>query len=244
MNKSFVVPAAWPRAPLDFSRRADLPEVMDDDHLDPAIYAAVIADLAQVNTITLARPPTLAWLKRQTRGVQSFSVLDVGFGHGDMLRAIAAWARDSGKQVRLIGIDLNPRSAPVARAATDPALGIDYRTGRAEMLGFRPDFIVSSLVAHHMDDAELVGFIRWMQGAALRGWLINDLHRHPIAWAGFRALALLLRWHPIVAHDGALSVRRAFTRADWARLLDQAGVRARVRWHVPFRHTVASCETP
>jgi hypothetical protein len=95
-----------------------------------------------------------------------------------------------------------------------------------------------------MDDAELVGFIRWMQGAALRGWLINDLHRHPIAWAGFRALAALLRWHPIVAHDGALSVRRAFTRADWARLLDQAGVRARVRWHVPFRHTVASCETP
>jgi 2-polyprenyl-3-methyl-5-hydroxy-6-metoxy-1,4-benzoquinol methylase len=239
-----VVPAAWPRAPLDFSRRADLPEVMDDDHLDPAIYAAVIADLARVNSITLARPPTLAWLKRRTAAVHSFSVLDVGFGHGDMLRAIAAWATAAGKQARLIGIDLNPRSAPVARAATDPALGIEYRTGRAETLGFQPDFIISSLVAHHMDDAELVGFIRWMEGTARRGWLINDLHRHPLAWAGFRALAAVLRWHPIVAHDGALSVRRAFTRADWARLIDQAGVTAQLRWHVPFRHTVASCPKP
>lgn len=241
MNRPFVVPPAWPRAPLDFRRRADLPEIMDEERLDPAIYAAVIADLAQVNSITLARPPTLTWLKRQTAGLQRFSVLDVGFGHGDMLRAIAAWARANGKQARLVGIDLNPRSAPVARAATDPSLGIDYRTGRAEGIEFQPDFIISSLVAHHMHDVELVSFIRWMEGVSRRGWLINDLHRHPIAWAGFRALAAVLRWHPIVAHDGALSVRRAFTRADWTALLDRARVPAQVRWHVPFRWTVASC---
>ncbi|WP_439547184.1 methyltransferase domain-containing protein [Sandarakinorhabdus sp.] len=243
MNKPFVVPAAWPRAPLDFSRRADLPEVMDEAHLDPGIYAAVIADLARVNSITMARPPTLAWLKRQTAGLERFSVLDVGFGHGDMLRAIAAWAQSAGKQARLVGVDLNPRSAPVARAATAPALNIDYRTGPADGIEFQPDFIISSLVAHHMDDVELVGFIKWMEGVSRRGWLINDLHRHPIAWAGFRALAALLRWHPIVAHDGALSVRRAFTRAELRALLDRAGVQARVRWHVPFRYTVASCPT-
>lgn len=244
MSKSFVVPAAWPRAPLDFSRRADLPELMDEAHLDPAIYAAVIADLARVNTITLARPPTLAWLKRETAGLERFSVLDVGFGHGDMLRAIAGWAKSAGKQARLVGIDLNPRSAPVALAATDPALGIEWRTGRAETLEFQPDFIISSLVAHHMDDVELVGFIKWMEGVSRRGWLINDLHRHKLAWAGFRSLAALLRWHPIVAHDGALSVRRAFTRDDWARLLETARVQAQVRWHVPFRWTVASCPLP
>lgn len=237
----FVVPPAWPRAPLDFSRRADLPELMDEERLDPAIYAAVIADLARVNSITRARPPTLAWLKRQTADLERFSVLDVGFGHGDMLRAIAAWAQGAGKRVRLVGIDLNPRSAPVARAASDPALNIDYRTGAAEGIEFQPDFIISSLVAHHMHDVELASFIRWMEGVSRRGWLINDLHRHPIAWAGFRVLAAVLRWHPIVAHDGALSVRRAFTRADWALLLERARVQARVRWHVPFRWTVASC---
>lgn len=233
--------ASWPAEPLDFARRAGGPEIMDDDRLDAATYADVIEDLGRVNSITLARPPTINWLNKQTKSLDSFSVLDVGFGHGDMLRAIAGWARTAGKRVRLVGVDLNPRSAPAAQAATSPADGIQYVTGQAEDIDFKPDFIISSLVAHHMGDAELVNFIRWMQGAAARGWLINDLHRHPIAWAGFQALARIFGWHPIVAHDGALSVRRAFVRQDWVKLLKMAEITADVRWHIPFRWTVASC---
>jgi 2-polyprenyl-3-methyl-5-hydroxy-6-metoxy-1,4-benzoquinol methylase len=238
---SFEIPVDWPRAPLDFSRRADLPEIMDDASLDPAIYAHVITELARVNRVTRAQPPTLAWLKRRCQGRVAFQLLDVGFGHGDMLRAIARWARGNGVRAELAGIDLNPRSAPVAAAATDPALGVRYLTGRADSLESQPDFIISSLVAHHMADDELVAFLKWMNSAARVGWLINDLHRHWAAWIGFRALAAMLGWHPIVAHDGALSVRRAFTRADWVRLLAKAGVEAEVRWHLPFRWTVASC---
>ena len=239
--KSSAVPAEWPNARLDFSKRADLPEVMDADGLDPATYAAVIADLARVNTITLARWPTIAWLRRQLPSRVGFTLLDVGFGHGDMLRAIARWLQGRGLHAELAGIDLNPRSAPVAAAATDPALGITYHTGRAEALDWQPDFIISSLVAHHMRDDELVAFIQWMERTARVGWLINDLHRHWLAWAGFRTLAFVFRWHPIVAHDGALSVRRAFTRADWEALLTAAGVQAELRWHFPFRWTVESC---
>lgn len=220
---------------VDFARRAAEPERMDADDLAEATYAALIADLARVNTITLARPPTLAWLARATAGRDRFSLVDVGFGHGDMLRAVARWAGQAGKQAQLTGIDLNPRSAPVAAAASE-GLEIIWLTGDAAALAGQPDFIISSLVAHHMSDAELIGFIRWMDATAVRGWFINDLHRHWLAWAGFRLLAGLLRWHPIVRHDGALSVRRAFVRRDWDRLLAAAGVSgASVRWYVPFR---------
>ena len=237
---AFVIPADWPRAPLDFSRRANLPEIMDDDGLAPDVYADVIADLARVNRITRAQPPTIAWLKRQCKGRTAFRLLDVGFGHGDMLRTIAKWARAHGVQAELVGVDLNPRSAPVAAAATDASLGIRYLTGRAELLEWEPDFVISSLVAHHMADDELVAFVKWMDASAKVGWLVNDLHRHWAAWIGFRALAATFRWHPIVAHDGALSVRRAFTRGDWVRLLGSAAVNGEVRWHLPFRWTVAS----
>ncbi len=222
----------------DFSQRATDAELMDADDLPAATYATLIADLARVNTITLARRPTLAWLARATQGMASFSLVDVGFGHGDMLRAIAHWAQRRGITAHLTGIDLNPRSAPVASAATDPALGIEYRTGDAANVGFAPDFIISSLVAHHMGDAELVGFIGWMEATAQRGWFINDLHRQRLAWAGFRLLAGVLRWHAIVRHDGALSVRRAFVRRDWDDLLARAGLAqppVRVRWYLPFR---------
>ena len=211
---------------------------MDADDLSPAVYAALIADLARVNTLTLARPPTLRWLAAATQGTTHFSLVDVGFGHGDMLRAIAVWARRHGKIARLVGVDLNPRSAPVAHAATPATLGIDYRTGDAAALDFTPDYIVSSLVAHHMTNAELTNFLRWMEATTRCGWFINDLHRNRIAWMGFRSLALLLRWHPIVRHDGALSVRRAFVRADWDHLLGAAGLAqppVEVHWHLPFR---------
>lgn len=210
---------------------------MDADDLPPAVYAALIADLAKVNTITLARPPTLRWLAKATRDVDSFSLVDVGFGHGDMLRAIADWAHKAGKTARLVGVDLNPRSAPVAHAATNPGLNIDYRTGDAGALDFTPDYIISSLVAHHMTNAELTNFLIWMEATATRGWFINDLHRHRIAWMGFRLLASVLRWHPIVRHDGALSVRRAFVRADWDQLLTAAGLMrtTQIHWHIPFR---------
>jgi len=180
---------------IDFSARSTAPELMDADDLAPDVYAALIADLARVNTVTLARRPTLAWLARATRGQTGFSLVDIGFGHGDMLRAIARWAQARGIEARLVGIDRNPRSAPVARAASDPALGINYVTGDADAIGFKPDFIISSLVAHHMEDAELIGFLRWMEATARRGWFINDLHRHKVAWRGFRLLALVLRWH-------------------------------------------------
>lgn len=221
---------------FDLSRRATEAELMDADDLAPARYAQVLHDLARVNVVTRAAAPTLHWLARATHGRREFSLLDVGFGQGDMLRRIARWARRRGIGATLVGVDRNPRSAPVAEALTSPSLGIAYRTGDASAIGFQPDVIVSSLVAHHMADNELVDFLRWMEVTARLGWFINDLHRHGLAFRGYQILAALMRVDPIVRHDGALSVRRAFQRDEWEALLRQAGVSgATLRWFMPFR---------
>lgn len=95
---------------MTLSRRAEAEELMDADDLPVDTYAAVVADLARVNTVTLARRPTLAFLARAARGRDRLRVLDVGFGDGDMLRAIAVWARRRRLAVDLVGVDLNPRS--------------------------------------------------------------------------------------------------------------------------------------
>jgi alkylated DNA nucleotide flippase Atl1 len=56
-----------------------------------------------------------------------------------------------------------------------------------------------------------------------------------LPYYGFRVLAWIARWHRIIRTDGTISVARSFRRADWTRLLGEAGVDASVRWHVPFR---------
>ena len=210
---------------------------MDDPSLDAATYTNVLHDLAQVNTITMARRPTLAFLDRAVGRRQRFRLLDVGYGDGDMLRTIARSAKRRGIAAELVGIDLNPRSHAAARDATSADLSIDYRTGDyADLAGEGWDYVISSLVAHHMTREQLVAFLRFMEAEARAGWLVNDLHRHGFAYSGWPLLAGLMRWHPIVRHDGHLSIARSYRPREWPPLLAVAGVKgARVFRAFPFR---------
>lgn len=223
---------------IDLRDRIRRDEQMDDPALDPAVYAQVLTDLARVNRWTFNARPTILFLKRAARGMAAFRLLDVGFGHGDMLRRIARWARKRDIAVDLVGVDLNPNSAAAARAATPADMPIEYRTGDYEAQPTPFDFVVSSLVAHHMTDDQLRGFIRYMERQALRGWLINDLHRHRLSYWGFPWLARLIGAHRIVREDGQLSIARSFRPAEWRAILADAGVpqgAARIVRRFPFR---------
>jgi 2-polyprenyl-3-methyl-5-hydroxy-6-metoxy-1,4-benzoquinol methylase len=239
--------------------RALQEELMDADDLDAAIYGAVLRDLAQVNTLTMARRPTLAFLnqirlkKARARmhnlriehgpaarlrvGPVPLKILDVGYGDGDMLRTLSRWARSHGVDATLVGIDLNPNSAAAARKSTPADMAIDYRTGDyVSLAGEGWDVVTSSLVAHHMSHDQLIAFLRFMDTEASAGWMINDLHRHTFAWAGFPLLARLMRWHPIVRHDGQLSIARSYRPTEWPPILAEAGVsNAQVIRRFPFR---------
>lgn len=229
-----------------FGARSNEPELMEAADNTPEDMAACLADLARVNTLTAARPPTLRWLAHATRELPrgaSFTLLDVGCGEGDMLRAIHRSATRRGLVPRLVGIDLDPSAVRAARVATDDALGIEFHAASVfqHAPATPPDYVTSSLVAHHMRDDEIVRFFAWMERTARRGWLVSDLHRHAVAYHGFRALASVARWHRFVRHDGPVSIARAFRREDWSRYLDAAGIprdAVTVRWHVPFRWCV------
>ncbi len=244
------------------AQRAIAEELMDADDLAPETYARVVHDLAKVNTLTMARRPTLAFLESVRRAQlaghlramavaqpgwkvharrTTLKILDVGFGDGDMLRSVHRWAKANSVDARLVGIDLNPRSRAAAIEATPPEMAIDWRTGDyADLAGEGWDVVISSLVAHHMTHQQLVDFLGFMEGEAAHGWFVNDLHRHGFAYLGFPLLATLMRWHRIVRHDGQLSIARSYRPAEWPPILGEAGIEgAEVRRVFPFRLCVS-----
>jgi 2-polyprenyl-3-methyl-5-hydroxy-6-metoxy-1,4-benzoquinol methylase len=230
---------------MSLAARSTADERMDTDCVDFADYQRCLRDLARVNTVTLTHRPTLRWLACEVGSRQSFSLLDVACGHGDVLRRISRWAAQKGIAARLEGVDLNPWAAQAARAATPDAARITYHTGNVfdfEPAGGAVDYIISSQFTHHMSDDQIVLFIHWMEKHAQRGWFIGDLHRHWFPYYGFGLLAWLARWHHFVLSDGRISIARSFVADDWRRLVRAAALAddaVTIAWHLPFRLCVA-----
>jgi len=227
----------------DLALRSTEPEEMDLETTSTETYARCLRDLSRVNAVTFTHRATLNFLARALKTLPKetkISILDVACGHGDLLRAIGRWASRRDQPVALSGIDLNPRSAEVARAATPPDMNIAYRTGDvfADAPEPRPHFIVTSQFTHHLTDDQIVTLLGWLEAHAARGWLIADLHRHFLAYYGFPVLARLAGWHRIVRQDGRISIARSFRRAEWQALLDRAGIAARIKWRFPFRYCI------
>lgn len=230
----------------DFSRRSAVPEWLDTAAPTRAERTAYFESLAWFNRAMLGHQPVLRWLKAATRGAPAdgpLTLLDVGCGYGDLLRAIRAWSARRGLPLRLIGVDVEADTIAIARDATAAGDGIDYLV--ADVFNLKPtvkiDFIVSSLVAHHLDDARLAAFLRWMDTVARRGWLIADLQRHPVPYHAIAIAGRLLRIHPMVIKDGRISVTRALSRGEWRDAIAAAGINAdavRLHWFL-FRHAVA-----
>lgn len=215
-----------PSDAMDFNRRAQLSELMDE----PCTYAEFrdcLRDLMRVNRTVLTYRPTLEWLEQfagTTR--EPLHVVDVGCGAGDMLRRIEDWARKRNIAVRLTGVDRNPYAARAAREFSGDGCEIEWVT--CEAYAYQPsakiDLVISSLFTHHLADDEIVEFLRWMERVSSRGWFVNDLHRELVPYYVFKLLANTLRWHRFVRHDGPVSVRRSFSGEDWKRYLGDAGL--------------------
>ena len=213
-----MTPFASLRTPIEAE------EEMDAADLPPARYAKVLADLSRINGLTMAPRPTLGFLDRvRKRGVgeRPWRILDVGFGAGDMLARIARWGERRGVALDLAGVDLNPKSEAVAQARLDGRAKLitgDYR----DLAGRGWDIVVSSLVTHHMTAGQRREFLHFMESEAARGWLVNDLHRQRLPFAGYPLLAAVAWVDPIVRRDGQLSVGRSFRRDEWQAMLADA----------------------
>jgi SAM-dependent methyltransferase len=217
------------RKPLDFRRRAELTELMDEP-CSRDVLRACLRDIAWTNRWTLAYRPVLHWLDDIAASLPALAgplrILDVGSGYGDGLRRIERWGGGRGIAMDLFGLDLNPDATAIAAEAGPASSRIRWVT--ADVLAYAPPepphLVMSSLFTHHLNEEQIIQFLKWMESHALIGWFINDLSRAPVPFYFFRAFAKLMRLHPFVQNDGPVSIARAFIPADWQRMCAAAGL--------------------
>ena len=224
------------------TERAPGPELMDDLTLATDALRQNLDELETINTWLGGYQPVLDALRRlrpRFPAGRPLRVADLGSGGADTLRHLARWARKNDVAVELTGIDANAFMLEYAAAKSREYPEISFRQFDIFSKEFQAepfDVLTCSLFCHHFSDEELVALLRqWQQQAGL-AVVVNDLHRHWLAYYSIKWLTRLLGGSYLVQHDAPLSVARAFRRADWVALLARAGItKYELRWCWAFR---------
>jgi len=221
-------------------------EMMDDFSIVDDRLTRALDNLRGVNRLLGGYATTRYALRAVLRTHPSTStLLDLGTGIADFPEFMVRWADRQGHPLTVTALDANPVTVAYARVALDRRLPprlrarITVDTGDATRLPYPDDafdIVHASLFLHHFDTTAAPALLREMRRVARLGVIVNDLHRHPLAYYSILALGKILPVSPMFANDGPVSVLRGFTRPDLQTLAADAGLVApRIRWHWAFR---------
>ena len=173
-------------------------------------------------------------------GMQPLTIAEIGCGGGDNLFAIRNYLGKRQRSSTLTGIDIKSECIQYAQQISTHDIEwicSDYRT--VKWPGDKPDVIFSSLFCHHFTDEELVAQILWLKENSRVGFFINDLHRHTVAYHSVKIITRLFSRSYLIKNDAPLSVKRAFKKNDWVKILAKAGVKNyKIKWYWAFRYLI------
>jgi 2-polyprenyl-3-methyl-5-hydroxy-6-metoxy-1,4-benzoquinol methylase len=219
---------------LKFTQRSYEKELLDGTDIPFAAIKQNMQELNTINTLLGGHAITINGFQQLATG-NACHICEIGCGGGDNLLAVA---KASKLPLQLTGIDLNSSCIEVAATTLKNYQAVlivsDYKAVQWQQAP--PDIIFSSLFCHHFTDEELVSQLQWMQQHSHKGFFINDLHRHWLAYYSIKWLTAIFSKSYLVKKDAPLSVRRGLRRKEWAALLEQAGIKNySIQWKWAFR---------
>lgn len=216
---------------------------MDDLECSGQVVEQTLRELDVINRWLGGNSVTLGTLKSAIRRAANpnrpISIADLGCGSGELLRQVAVFGRREKIPLELTGIDANPHILAYAQrhCAAYPEIRFERLNILSDEFSRRSfDIITGTLFFHHFDDETLSQLLGQLVRQARIGLLINDIHRH---WLAYHSIRMLTRWFSrssMVRFDAPLSVRRAFVYDDWKDILAKSGVtHVDIQWKWAFR---------
>lgn len=222
-----------------FVHRSQQLEMMDFPVEEDGAIFKNFDELVFINTYLGGPAHSLAKINALVRDVPQPVIADIGFGAGDFLsQALRKWPNAD-----LIGVDSMPQAVEYAQqryadmASQTELVCADYKHWISESEPV--DVIHAALFCHHLDDEQLLEFLRSASSHVRSAVVINDLHRHPLAYHSIRWLTRLFSKSAYTRNDAPLSVLRGFKAREWEQFLHRAGLRNfRIQWKWAFRHVI------
>lgn len=224
-----------------FSQRSYDKEIMDDLEFEGPVLDQSLKELRTINKLLGGNKVTTSGLnkliKKNPQG--SYSIADIGCGGGDMIRVMADWANNNQIKCHFTGIDANPNTIEFAKERLKDLEYVKFKVENVFDDSFeheKVDIITCTLFTHHFTDEELLKLFGSFLKKAKLGIIINDLHRHQLAYFSIKALTRLFSKSPMVQNDAPLSVLRGFSKKDLKSILSQSGMdNVQIKWFWAFR---------
>jgi hypothetical protein len=226
---------------IDTSSRSSAAEMMDDFTIEGSVLRDTLDKLETINRLLGGNSVTLKGLKKillKSSKTKTITIVDLGCGHGDILRDVAKFGRKNSYKFKLIGIDANNAAIDYAKALSKDYPELSFETIDIFSEDFKKqkyDVVLCTLFLHHFKNNEIIPFLKSTVQKASIGVIVNDLHRHKLAYYLFKMIGLFIK-NKMVREDGLTSVLRAFKRNELEAILTKTGVNFSIKWKWAFRY--------
>jgi 2-polyprenyl-3-methyl-5-hydroxy-6-metoxy-1,4-benzoquinol methylase len=200
-------------------RDPDARERMDDADCDRDKLYKTYRQFHLINAF-LSRTKSIyrGWLKPAMAAAphQPYSLLDIGFGGGDIALKLAAWAKHDGFDLHITAIDIDQRAYDYVHTLDWPE-NVVFRLLDAHTLasgGERFDFVISNHMVHHLGEREFDTMLEDAATLCRRCVLFIDLRRSLIAYYTFALATLPFFRDSYIRGDGLASLRRSYTFSE------------------------------
>ncbi|MEH6536751.1 MAG: methyltransferase domain-containing protein [Psychroserpens sp.] len=220
--------------------RSEEEEIMDDlDYNGPILHDA-LDKLAKINQWLGGNKVTINGLKKVLKNHpknEVITLIDLGCGGGDIFREVSRFGKRNGYKFHLIGIDANQHTVDYANTLSETYDNIEFKAIDVFSEDFKQlkyDVVLTTLFLHHFKEDELVSFLKPVLKNAKLGIVVNDLHRHKLAYYLFKVLCTTIK-NKTIAEDGLTSVLRGFKRLEIVNISEQLNANYHIQWKWAFR---------
>jgi 2-polyprenyl-3-methyl-5-hydroxy-6-metoxy-1,4-benzoquinol methylase len=226
---------------FNFHKRSTENELLDAADVSKVELFKNLDELDYINRMLGGHHATLLGFEKIVRKYpqKKYTILDIGCGGGDTMFQVHKWAKKKGVEVEILGIDILPAAIEYCQSKYQSIPNLSFELKNFYNIDQSYDIVMCNLVCHHLYDQLLNDVLQTMQQKSLLGFVVNDLHRHPLAYYSIKILTKIFSKSRYVINDAPLSVARGFRRDELEVILKDAGLKAfKIKWVWAFRYLI------